>query len=82
MFGKCALQLAEIFRESLEHFMTAQEHLLTSPAPTAYMARRAARNANAVFQKSKALDNCVGFIDGIVLEIAHPGGSSMRERSC
>lgn len=80
LFGKFSPQLAEIFREALDHFMTAQGHLVTTSIPAQYMARRAVRFADRILEKSQGLDNCVAFIDGTVIGVSRPGGHGIDQR--
>ena len=52
LFGKFSPQLAEILREALDHFMTAQGHLLTDDIPAQYMEHNAVLFTEKVFNKS------------------------------
>lgn len=80
LFGKFSPQLAEIFREALEQFMDVRGHLLTSPIPENYFQQRAETFAERVFDKGRALDNCLAFIDGTVIGVSRPSGSNINQR--
>ena len=59
--------------------MTAQGNLLTSDKPAQYIAQRAVRFEDKVFEKSQGLDNCVAFIDGKVIVVSLPGGQMIDQ---
>lgn len=80
LFGKFSSQLAEIFRDGLNHFVRARSNLLTSVIPKAFIAGRSQAYASAVFEKSGCMDNCVAFIDGTVIGISRPGGGEIHQR--
>ena len=75
LFGKHAPQLSEFFWEAIEYLLNARKHLVTEDISELFIAQRAELYAERIHEKGKALPNCVGFIDGTVLEIARPSGS-------
>lgn len=80
LFGKFAAQLAEIFREALQLFLSAQGELLTGDIPQGFFSTNAERYSQRVYGKCLALENVVAFIDGTVLGIARPGGMDSNQR--
>lgn len=72
IFRNYTLQLSEIFSETVDEFVSKQEHLITGKPSVSYMARRASALAVKVKEKMRALEKCVGFIDETVLEKARP----------
>ena len=55
--------------------MDARRNLQQGPINQDFMARRATSYSSAIYEKSGALRNCVGFIYGTVLSIARPKGN-------
>lgn len=78
LFRKHAPQLSEIFWEAVEGFVDRWEHLVTSPISSSHIAARGPYLAQKVKYKVSALPNCVGFIDGTVIEIARPDDSGLQ----
>jgi len=78
LFGKHSTQLCELFWETVEYFLEARQHLLTGDITPSYMETKVSVFAAAVSERSGALDNCVGFIDGTVIGIARPGDSGIQ----
>lgn len=78
LFRKHSAQLSEIFWESLDSFIDEWQHLLTSPICHTYTSIRAPLLAEKVEEKVGALNNCIGFIDGTVLEIARPDDDALQ----
>ena len=76
MFRKHTPQLSEVFRECSDDFVYRLGYLITGPIGAAYTSARASEWAEKVARKVGALKNCIGYIDGTVLEIAppHDGG--------
>lgn len=60
LFGQHASQISELLREGLEHFTNKHDNLLTGPIEAEFVAHRSGQYATAVYQKSVALDNCIG----------------------
>ena len=77
-FGKHSSQLSEIFWESLERFIETRGDLMTGEICSEFVAERAQLYSEAVHQKSNAMSNCIGFIDGTVIGISRPGGYRMQ----
>eukprot|EP00171_Calliarthron_tuberculosum_P001528 IDg1528t1 len=73
LFGKRASHLSEIFWEGIEHFMETRQHLITGTINISHIQIHAERYAKAMHDKSNALANCIGFIDGTVIGVARPG---------
>eukprot|EP00171_Calliarthron_tuberculosum_P019957 IDg19957t1 len=73
LFGKHEAQLSELFWGRIEQFLAARQHLLLENLSSSFMQRNADRYAQAVYGRSKALENCIVFINGKVICIARPG---------
>ena len=80
-FGKHSSQLSEIFWESSDHFLQERKNLIFEAIGEEFMERRAEISASEIHTRSNCLLNCVGFIDGPVVEIAPPGGNFVSELS-
>eukprot|EP00171_Calliarthron_tuberculosum_P002573 IDg2573t1 len=78
LFGKHASQLSEVFWEAMEVFLESRLNLITSSIDHTFMSTRAPQYAESVYQKTNALQNCVGFIDGTVIGIARPKGFEVQ----
>lgn len=78
LFGKQTSHMSEIFWECLERFIDNRGHLLTGEISQSFLAEKSATYAAAVYEKAKAMSNCVGFIDGTVLAIARPKGNRLQ----
>ena len=74
-FGKHVSQLSEIFWEGIEYFLDARTHLVLGAISQDFITRRVISYSSAIYEKSGALRNCVGFIDGAVFGIAPPKGN-------
>ena len=66
-----------MYWEALEFMWQAHGHLLTTPDGD-FIAARAETYALSVQSKSRALSNCVGFIDGTVIGISRRKGSNRQ----
>ena len=66
------------FWEGMRHLLDAREHLIKGPISQTFIGIKAAGHASVVYEKSHALDNCVGFLDGTVIGIARPKGYEMQ----
>lgn len=69
-FRKHRSHLSEIFWKDLEDIWSSLGHLVTSPCSRASMLTRAPSLVAAVYEKTRCLDNCIGFWDGTVLCVA------------
>lgn len=78
LFRKHSPQLSEIFWQTLDGFVDRNEHLITGPIGQRYTADRAVELACCMEEKLGVLDNCVGYIDGTVIEIARPSGDGLQ----
>ena len=81
-FGKYGSQLSEIFWESIEHLLKTRVEFITGNICSQYLQSQAARFAEAIRDKSKGLENCIGFIDGTVIGIARPSGLWTLKEAC
>lgn len=59
--------MSEVFWEGIDHFVSARGRLLLSLVPQDYMVLRATNFRNAIGDKGAAVQNCIGFVDGIVV---------------
>lgn len=57
----------------MEEFLNNRVHFLTGNISHDFMEEMVALYANAVQQKTDAMDHRVGFIDGTVIEVARTG---------
>lgn len=71
-------RLSEVFWESVENLIEKRAHLLTGPIRTNYVREHDRRYADAVNYKCAAMEHCLGFIDGTVLEIELPGDRAVE----
>lgn len=78
LFRKHSPQLSEIFWEGIEDFVGVWKGLVTSPIGYRYTAEKASTLATCVAEKVSALENCIGFIDGTVIEIARPDDAALQ----
>ena len=62
----------------MEKFVETHGHLLTGDLYAEFVAEKASTHAEAVHQKSNAMPNCIGFLDGSVIGISGPRGSRMH----
>lgn len=76
IFRKHPSHMSEIFREGLHRFCNGRSHILTGPLHAEFVARRAVKYAECIYQKCPSLDRCIGFMDGTVIGIARPGSSA------
>ena len=65
-FARPVLQLCLIRNLVMDHVCTHQNHLLSTFNQLWLSANCLKTFANAIFQKSGALQNCLGFVDGTV----------------
>ena len=77
-FGKHSSHLSETFCKTLERFIERRGDLLNGNISPEFLAGNAISYAEAVQRNSNAITNCVGFIDGKVIEIARPGEYRMQ----
>lgn len=70
--------MSEISWETVEAFINTHGHLLTEPPTKIYMPERADNLSQEVHEKVGAIDNCIEFVDGTVLETARPDDSSLQ----
>jgi len=80
LFGRYAPQLSEIFWEGMDGFLPERYGLLMGSLDGAFWRDRFALYADAVKDKSEALGNVVGFIDGTVIAVTRPGGDNINQR--
>lgn len=73
--------MSEYFWETLENILEAYGGLLTGDISPAYVARYAEKWARLIFLNTRALKNCIGFIDGTVIGIARPEGNRMQNEA-
>ena len=75
LFGRCISSQSEIVYFVLQHINNEFGHLISSHHLPAYYRspERLRRFADAVYVKSGALSNCVGFIDGTLRRTCRPG---------
>lgn len=78
VFGKQPSHMSEIYWEALEQVVERYGDLIKGSIPEQFLQQRAANYAAAVADKTGALQNCVGFIDGTRIAIARPTGSVMQ----
>lgn len=78
MFAKHSSHLSEIFWETVEGFLEARQHLLTSPLVPSLFEEKASMFAEAIKEKSQALNNCVGFIDDKVIGVPRPAKNELQ----
>ena len=55
---------------------------MQGPISTSFISRQAAIYAEAIHNKCGVMDNCTGFIDGTLIEIARTGGSMLQNVAC
>ena len=81
LFGKHRSQLSEIFWEALSFFYEDRSSLIESPISKSYILDRAHMWADSVSRVSSTLVDCIGFVDGTVIQIARPTDNCMQ-KSC
>lgn len=72
LFKKHPSHMSELFWEGLQRFMNARVNLLCGSLRAGFVASRARTYADVVYRKCNVLENCIGFLDGTVIEIARP----------
>lgn len=70
LFPKHTPQLSEVFWEMCYEFLELREDPFTGPMTVAYLSARVEKMEERVYMKIGALFNFVGFINGVVIEIA------------
>jgi len=64
--------MSEIFWEGLEHFLDVRQYLMTGEISESFEREIAPMYAAAIHDRSQALSNCIGFIDGTVIAVSRP----------
>lgn len=74
--------LSEIFWEVMHNFIEERAGIVLEDMNGAFWKERFFRYAQSIKDKSMAISNCVGFIDGTVIGIARPSGDQIMQRVC
>lgn len=72
-FGRSVPQLYMVSNAVMEHTYYKWRHLLSNFNQRWLSDNQLEKFCDAVFQKSGALQNCFGFVDGIVRPVCRPG---------
>lgn len=67
-------QISELFCKLIEHFIDTRRYLLSNCLSNKFMGTHAPAPAQAIYEKTNMLRNCVCFIDGTFIGIAGPTG--------
>lgn len=72
LFGRRTSKLSEVFSEAINEFLMALEDLILNWINATFGGPRLGGYASTVKEKSKQLENVVGFIDGTVIGVSRP----------
>lgn len=75
-------QLSKILWEAIEHFVHERQHLMTDMISGCFLAPKIEKYTQSIYEKSKALPNWIGFLDGTVIGIARLKGNLAQILLC